>query len=304
MGLPMSITGSYVFYNKDLLDAAGVPYPPTSWDDRAWTVDAFLERCKTMTRASADVKNKSYGCSLDLWPNDAYSWLFGQNLYPESAYRTGFASTSYLDQDLAIQGFQLRQDLVTKLHYQPAPSDVEIFGTEDLFKSQKVAILVTGGWGWRDFMDIHNFRWAAAALPWGSAGRRDVLFTDPWLMARQSAHPEETWTFMKYLASQEVQRSWMDLTRTPPARKSLLADWAGKFSELPPQQVLDVHNGALKYGFETPTHLLVQFDRLDRILNSALDIAARNHQPVSEIIPSAKNSLDAALKEIQAESAK
>ena len=39
MGLPMLTTGSFIFYNKNLFDAAGVSYPTPNWDDRTWTVD-------------------------------------------------------------------------------------------------------------------------------------------------------------------------------------------------------------------------------------------------------------------------
>jgi len=36
--IPMSIVGSNVFYNKDLFDKYGVPYPTTNWDDTSWDV--------------------------------------------------------------------------------------------------------------------------------------------------------------------------------------------------------------------------------------------------------------------------
>src|SRR6185312_14783544 len=34
-GIPLMLGGSYCFYNKDLFDKAGVPYPPVSWDDKS-----------------------------------------------------------------------------------------------------------------------------------------------------------------------------------------------------------------------------------------------------------------------------
>ena len=49
MGLPILTTGSFVFYNKDWFDAAGVEYPPTNWDDPTWTWDAFVEKCAALT---------------------------------------------------------------------------------------------------------------------------------------------------------------------------------------------------------------------------------------------------------------
>ena len=37
-GIPFLTTGSYVYYNKKLFQAAGIPDLPTSWDDTSWTV--------------------------------------------------------------------------------------------------------------------------------------------------------------------------------------------------------------------------------------------------------------------------
>ncbi|MBI3957986.1 MAG: carbohydrate ABC transporter substrate-binding protein, partial [Chloroflexi bacterium] len=49
-GLPFLTTGSYVFYNMDLFDAAGIEYPTTDWEDKSWTWDAQLELAKKLTQ--------------------------------------------------------------------------------------------------------------------------------------------------------------------------------------------------------------------------------------------------------------
>jgi len=217
-GLPMLTTGSFIFYNKDLFDAAGVAYPPTNWDDTSWTWDKFVEMCGKLTKITDDPASTTFGCNLGFWPNDQYAWVWGQDLYPDGAYQTGFADEAYLDSEAAITAFQARQDMVWKLHYMPDPAEADALGAGGgLFEGGKVAMNLTGGWGWWNYPGLEEeFNWAVAALPYGGPNRRDVVFTDPWMMSAKTAHPDEAWAFLKYLVSPEAQRGWMELVKAPP----------------------------------------------------------------------------------------
>ena len=196
MGLPTLTTGSFIFYNKDLFDKAGIAYPTVNWDDKTWTYDRFLVPCKALTRTSGDPKTDVYGCNLDLWPNDAFAWLFGADLYRQRLLDR-FRRRVYLNDPLVIQGFQARQDIVWKYHYQPDPAAADaLTGGSDIFAVQKVAMELTGGWGWWNYAGIQDFKWGVAALPNGSPTRKDVVFTDPWMLSAKSNHPQEAWTFL------------------------------------------------------------------------------------------------------------
>ena len=305
-GLPMQTMGSYIFYNKDLFDQAGVAYPTTNWDDTAWTYEAFLEKCALLTDVTAGV----YGCSLNLEPNDAYAWLWGQDLYPAEAFETGFTDTAFLDQPAVIEAFQKRQEIVWEHRYMPDLAGVEPDVLTDavadalyaeLFASQKIAMLVTGGWGWRSYRGLHDFRWGAAALPYAVEGRAGVNFTDPWMLSAQSKHPEEAWAFLKYLAEPATQASWMAVTGAPPARTSLAEQWYKMFSFMDPAHVKQVHTGALAHGRETPAHMLVQYRLIDRILSAALEPVFNNEKDAARTLPDANPRLIEALKQIRAE---
>jgi multiple sugar transport system substrate-binding protein len=306
MGLPILTTGSYIFYNKDLFDAAGVKYPTTNWDDTSWTYDAFLEKCKALTKNTDDPAKAVFGCNLAPWPNDQYVWMFGQDLYPDDAYKTGFADKAFLNSDAAIKAFQARQDLVWKLHYMPDPAQVDAMGGGDIFVAGKVAMHMTGGWGFWNFgtggVKLHEkFKWGAAAIPYGGPNRRDVVFTDPWMMSSKTAHPQEAWEFMKYLASPEVQTQWTDLTGAPPVRISLEEPWYKSFPTMTPDEVKEVFLGSLKYGRESPNHLLVKFDQLNQVVQSALDPIVNNEKQAADTLPDANTKLEDALKQIAAE---
>jgi multiple sugar transport system substrate-binding protein len=67
-GIPFLTTGSYVYYNMKLFDEAGVPYPPSDWNDKSWTWDAFLETAKKLTKNPDDPSTAVYGGVNGLWP--------------------------------------------------------------------------------------------------------------------------------------------------------------------------------------------------------------------------------------------
>jgi multiple sugar transport system substrate-binding protein len=301
MGLPMYSTGTYLFYNKDMFDKAGVAYPPTNWDDTNWTWDAFLEKCKVLTQTTGDPQKDVFGCNIDPWPYDQIAWLWGQNIYPESAYQTGFTDTSYLNSKSVIAAFQARQDLVWKYKYMPTPQQSTNGWGIDMFIAQKLAMELTGGWGWPSYQNIKDFRWGVAALPYGAPGRRDVVYTDPWMLSSKSVHPEEAWTFLKYLASQDVQAGWMRMTGSTPARRSLMQEWYQRFPSMTPEEVNEVMDGSMKYGHESPNHLLVRYDLLNQAMQPAMDQIFNNQAKAADVLPDANNAVVAALKSIAAE---
>jgi multiple sugar transport system substrate-binding protein len=301
-GLPMLTTGSFIFYNKDLFDAAGVEYPPSNWDDTSWTWDAFLKKCEALTNDTGDPQTTTFGCNLGAWPNDQYAWMWGQDLYPDSAYQTGFADEAYLDSEAAIAAFQARQDIVWKYHWMPDPAQSDALAAGGgLFEGGKVAMHITGGWGWWNFVGLEKqFNWAAA-LPYGGPNRRDVVFTDPWMMSAKTTHPDEAWAFLKYLVSPEAQRGWMELVKAPPVRLSLAEDWYKQYPTMTPEEVKENHLGALKYGRESPNHLLVRFDQLNQVVGSALDPIFNNTANAADTLPEANAKLEEALQSIKAE---
>ena len=304
LGLPILTTGSNIFYNKDMFDKAGVAYPTTNWDDTSWTYAAFLDKCKALTKVTGDPKTEVYGCNMGFWPNDQFAWMYGKDFYPDSAYQTGFADTAYLNDPLVIQAYQDRQDIVWKLHYMPDPATVTAFGSGDIFKTQKVAMNLTGGWGFWNYSDIKDFKWGAAALPYGAPGRKDVIFTDPWMMSSKTPHPQEAWTLLKYLVSPEVQATWTKTTLAPPVRTSLLTTWYAGFSGMTPDDVKTVFLGSFKYGKESPNHLLVRFDMLDKVVGAALDPVVNNTKKAADTLPAANDTLITTLKQIQTENKK
>lgn len=63
-----------IAYNKDLFDAAGVPYPKAGW-----TEAEFLNAAKKLTQGEG--ADKQWGIRLGTYPTNFYRNMFGQPLY-------------------------------------------------------------------------------------------------------------------------------------------------------------------------------------------------------------------------------
>jgi multiple sugar transport system substrate-binding protein len=92
-GLPFLTTGSYLFYNMDVFDAAGIAYPTTDWDDETWTWSAALDLAKKLSSNVEDPATALYGWNEAIWPAEAVTWLFGANPWPADSFETGFAQS-------------------------------------------------------------------------------------------------------------------------------------------------------------------------------------------------------------------
>jgi len=70
--LPMAVSADVVGYNKEMFDAAGVKHLPVNVDDKSWTMEAFLDAARKMTR-----------------PPDQFGFSGGLNRYNALGVTTG-----------------------------------------------------------------------------------------------------------------------------------------------------------------------------------------------------------------------
>lgn len=71
-GLPLGLYPSFIIYNVDMFDAAGLDYPPTDYSDTSWTMDKVREWGLQLTLDS----NGNNAISPDFNPDDIVQWGF------------------------------------------------------------------------------------------------------------------------------------------------------------------------------------------------------------------------------------
>ena len=117
-GIPYLYVAIQLFFNKDLFDAAGVPYPPSSPDDpnfKDWTWDKFVEVAQKLTDPAKD--QWGYAWSAAFRDNNytyPYLWQAGADILDVKANKNAFGN------EKGLKGFQFMNDLARKYNVVPA----------------------------------------------------------------------------------------------------------------------------------------------------------------------------------------
>ena len=311
-GLPFLTTGSYVFYNMDIFDEAGIPYPTTDWEDQSWTWDVYLDLAKQLTVNYDDPTSAQYGTIQNRQNIEGPAMIFGQFPWPEDAYDVGFADQITLNTPEVIDAYQKHHDLV---HVDKvAPDDAATQALTQLggaFESGRIAMTQNGGWGWWVYSPVTpevegGFCWGVAPVPWGSpdADTRAVLYTDPWVITRglEGQELDDAWEFVKFLIREDNARSYMQATNTPPTQSLLQEEWFGQFGCMDPESVKQVYQGAFAHGVESSNHLMVRWDELNQIWNNSLSAFFLDPEAqAADLMPALEEELNDALQRIAAE---
>ncbi|GLV54538.1 hypothetical protein KDH_13850 [Dictyobacter sp. S3.2.2.5] len=269
--IPFSTGGSYTFYNVDMFKKANLPMPPTSWDDPNWTWDTMLKDAQAMTVKNASLNNRQYGMSDDLWPENANPMLFGGDYFQKSTYQNGVVSATTATDPLVVKSVQWKRDLMYKYQIAPLPADASLLNG---FLSGKVGMSMTGVWGfWAN--KPATFHWAAAPIPHFSNNTQDVLFTDPWMMSKDSKHPKEAWTFIQWLCDPaHGAKSYMETSGAVPPWSQLLPEWAANTHKVMPalsnDQLMQLAQGSLDHGRESINHLAISYGQFDSVITNVL----------------------------------
>lgn len=303
LGIPFASGASYLYYNKKAFDEAGVPYPTTNWDDANWTWAAWVDMAKKLTKNYGN-PDALYGGNMGLWPCNAIHWLFEADIFPPEAYETGFFTTSPADSEDAILAWQSQADLMWKDQVAPTPSlNDAMSAVGDPFKTGRIAMNMTGVWGFWVYSDITAFEVGAAALPAGKGRSKPVIFTDPWMIARESKHPNEAWQFVKILVDpKRGAKSYMELTGVVPPATELLPLWYERMGKRMPwltaDQLRELIEGSMKYGFESANHLLVGFNQMEQMVGAERQAIFLNQASAKDVAPIIKRKLEEIAAEV------
>lgn len=202
---------SVVYYNKDLFDAAGVGYPT-----KDWTREDFLAAAKAIS-TDADVADKVWGYVQEDWFPYWMSWIYG-----------GGGTVIDENGEIAINSpenvasLTFMRDLVSVHGVTPSRSQMASIGTgataSSLFASSKAAMYCTGAWGIASFKDVEGLNWDMAPL-WDKAA---PAFGSSLCINAATAHPDEAFEVLKFLAGEESHKLIAENCEDVPANLAVL----------------------------------------------------------------------------------
>ncbi|GAB4575422.1 MAG: hypothetical protein Kow0077_26850 [Anaerolineae bacterium] len=217
-GLPKYHGALALYYNKDLFDAYGVPYPTSAWDH-----DDYLEAMRLLTHdRDGDGKTDLWGSMLDItWDRiqiHVNAWG-GHFVDPDNPARCLMAEPPALE---ALEWLRARMwdDRVMA-----TPLDVQNMSTRQAFSTGQVAMVEDGSWALRDILSTADFQIGVVPMPAGPVRRVTLATTDGFGIYARTRHPDLAWELLKFLISEDYGRAMARANFLQPARASLLPDW-------------------------------------------------------------------------------
>lgn len=214
-GLPYIQSVWLLYYNKDLFDAAGIPYPT---DDMTW--EEFRETAKKLTKG--DGPDKQWGFTMPDWP---CTWA-GM----ATQHGIGFIKedgTVNLDNPAFKEALQFKYDLT--MVDKSGPSLAENTVTKSHYAKQfcngNVAMLVGGDWVHTNIRENlqgnYTFKYDVASIPHPAGVEAGTTYGSPRYMGinakRSEAQKKAAWEVLKFMAGEETARILVEKSGTLPA---------------------------------------------------------------------------------------
>ena len=192
-GLPVAASARAMYYNKALLQKAGVAEPPKTWDE--------LEAAARKVKALGD---GSYGLAIQgkEIETDAY-WYYALWTHGGELLQGG---KSGIGSDAAVKAATLYKRMIDEGLSQPDPTGYNRQDVERLFKQGKAAVVLSGPWLRGQIKtEAPGLDYAVAPLPQGTA-KATYGVTDTIMVFKSSKAKKEAWKFLSDTAFTEKWR--------------------------------------------------------------------------------------------------
>jgi len=284
-GLPASLSNVVLYYNKNLFDAAGLPYPDDTMD---W--ETYVENAKKLTQdTNGDGTIDVFGTARLWWPY--YMLVTGATPFNADA------SACTLTEQNAIDGFQAMVDLTLTDKVAPSANDLAAQDDWHMFEAGRLAMYPIGPWSISEFNDvIVDFDWDATTLPYGPTGEKvTFLFGNAYSMLSSSTQQEAAFEFLKFVTGAEGDQIRQDAGfEIAPiksvAESSFLSAMAGK----KPANV-KVFLESAEFALSVPTH--ANWSEIADAISSQLDSALLGDITVPEAMQAACDTINPILAE-------
>lgn len=224
-GVPMQYNLQYLYYNKDLFDAAGIDSAPTTFDELAETA-----------RALTNAEEGQYGLAM---PNDfgyyvQYLWGNGGDVINTDTGEILLNSQENIDTLTWIQ--ELAEDV--------SPSGLTSADADTMFQAGQLGMLIAGPWNINVLNDL-GMNYGIAAMPAGSDGAYSAEGGCSFMIptGTDDATKEAVYKFMAYWLTDDVLKEWSMTNGFPVWSYSLLED-----SDIANDEILSSVSAASEIG--------------------------------------------------------
>ena len=247
LGIPFAVFPSYLTYNRDLFDEAGLPYPPADYDEpyvdengesHTWDVATMTELAKKLTVDA----NGADATMDDFDPNNVLQWGFGTMWRDIRGDIALFGAGNFVDDDgnAAIPdhwrtGLAWYQDAMWTDHFYPnGPyGNSALLGEGNWFDSGNLAMAQTQLWyaGCCMFTVAGKNDIDFAAMPSYEGQVTATVNADTFSITRASRNHEAAFEALSFLLSPDIAGRLNAIYGGMPARLSLQGAYFDAFGE-------------------------------------------------------------------------
>ncbi|MEZ0054249.1 multiple sugar transport system substrate-binding protein [Mycobacterium sp. MAA66] len=198
--LPEQWSGNFLYYNKKLFTDAGLPSPPSRWE-QSWTFAEFLTAAQALTKRTSSGAVTQWGF-VDTWVPTYSAGLFAMNNGAQWCQPRTNPEHLNFDDDAFLDGVQFYADLAARHRVSPTAIDAQSMSTMDLFVAGKAAMALAGHWRYQSFSGADGLDFDITTLPVGPRGTRACsnIGTTGLAIAADSRHHRQAWQFVKFAA--------------------------------------------------------------------------------------------------------
>jgi multiple sugar transport system substrate-binding protein len=217
IGIPFAVYPSYIYYNKDLFDEAGLPYPPQHFGDtyqgKEWNFDTLRELSQKLT---VDEKGND-ATSPDFAPDHIVQFGFDLQFGTDPrAMATLFGANRLVDNENKayippnwLAAWNFFYDAMFKDHWMPndAYRNSDLFGKGSVFNSGNLAMAYTHLWYTCCIDPVSKAgkvkNWDIGVVPAYQGVTTAKLHADTFGIMKATKHPNESFQVYKYLITNQ-----------------------------------------------------------------------------------------------------
>ena len=245
-GLNVLFGGGIMFYNKKLLNEAGLDDPFELYKKGEWTYAKMREYAIKTTKYDKSGRAQQFGVNMATMPfYFATIQAFGGRFLNETLDKC------LLDSPEAIEAMQFLSDLRWKDKCCPTPAQGA--NSAFAFETGKLALEFNYvGASARYRQMITKFEWDICPLPDGPKGNSLFVKGNQLIMYKETQHPKEAWRLMKFLTGPEAEQVlYVRERRQSPSRIALAFSDAYLHPKTPPFNMESV-SMTVKEGTKLP----------------------------------------------------
>ncbi|MCS6827929.1 MAG: extracellular solute-binding protein [Caldilinea sp.] len=280
VGLPLGLFPSFIFYNKDMFDAAGIDFPTHAYDDPSWNLDKLRDIAMELTLDA----NGNNAKSPDFDASRIVQWGFDDSWTDARGFLTRFGApnvgrpttedykTAVVNSEEWVYGLDWLNKAVWEDHFVPDATVQQARDAAgiDPFGSNQVAMFYSHTWFMAEGLVDLPFEYDFAPAPFNQKGQRIArIHADTFTIPKNAQNQEAAWEVLKWLTAPEQIVDVCLIYGCIPARRSVEAEFERRLAERYPNVDLDVVFTAIDY-LDNPNHesYVPEWGRINDVLNN------------------------------------